>query len=128
MRICMSACMASITLWAIPALHADVTLRYRSEVTLNPTLPQQMAQQLMKSLNVTAPPAVVQQFRNGMLYYQSGRQSSIIDLNTREITLLDSDGKRYATVPSERYGDELVRAMPEVPPAAKAAPAALKGH
>jgi hypothetical protein len=38
--------LVSLTLLAIPELHADVTLRYTSEVTLNPSLPPQITQQM----------------------------------------------------------------------------------
>src|SRR5208282_1921967 len=64
-----------LTLAALPALHADVTLRYKTEVEVNPNLPQQMTQPIMKFMDML-PPADTRQFKNGKMFY-SGSQTSI---------------------------------------------------
>jgi hypothetical protein len=116
-----------LTLLGLPALRADVTLRYKTQVDINPNLPQQITQQAMKTLDASLPPSETRQFKNGKMF-SSGSQAAIIDFTKREITLLDPAGKRYATVPADRYGDEIARAMPEMPAEAKAGMAAMKGH
>ena len=117
-----------LTFAALPALHADVTLHYRTVVDLNPNLPPQITQQVMKSMDVNLPKDQTMQLKKGKWFYSGGTITSIADLNRKEITLLDASGKRYATIPADRYGDDLARAMPAVSDQAKAAMAAMKGH
>lgn len=115
-------------LLAVPALRADVTLSYGTKTALNPALPPQIAQTMMKTLNVALPEMFAQQFRNGRIFYTQGKTNLIVDTAKKEITLVDTAGKRYATVPSAQYGDEVAHAMPEVPAQAKALLGAMKVH
>jgi hypothetical protein len=123
-----SAGLIWLTLAALPALHADVTLQYRTTVELNPNLPPQITQQAMKSMNVGLPKEQTMQLRNGKICYATANLISIADFNKREIILLDAAGKRYATIPADRYADEMAGAMPEMGAQAKAAMASMKGH
>jgi hypothetical protein len=117
----------ALTLFALPALRADVTLRYKMELKLNPGMPDQLAEQTKKSLDNTMSPETTLQFRNGK-GFSSGAYASIIDFTKQMDTLLDTKGKRYATVSSGQFADEMVRAMPQQPAEAKAAIGAMKGH
>ncbi|HTX36214.1 MAG TPA: hypothetical protein VME43_14390 [Bryobacteraceae bacterium] len=117
-----------LTLAAAPALHADVTLHYQTVVELNPNLPPQLTGQMMKSMNVNLPKNEIVQLKNGRMFYSSGNLVSIADFTKHEITLLDPAGKRYATIPADRYADEMARAMPPMNAQSKAAMASMKGH
>ena len=46
--------LASLTLLAIPVLHADVTIRYKSDVKMNSTLPPAMTAQATVSIVTVA--------------------------------------------------------------------------
>lgn len=120
--------LASLTLLAIPVLNADVTLRYKMEVKMNPTLPPQLVEQATKGMSAAMPHESSLQFKNGKGFSSSGANASICDFTKQEITLLDKDGKRYATVPAAKLGDEMTAAMPQMPEQAKAAMAAMKTH
>jgi hypothetical protein len=115
-------------LLAVPALRADVTLRYETKTTLNPALPPQLTQSMMQGMSMAVPEMSAQQFRNGKVFYSQGKTNLIVDTAKKEITLLDGDGKRYATVPAAQYGDEVKQAVPEVPEQAKALLGSMKMH
>lgn len=117
-----------LTLAAAPALRADVTLRYKTEVTLNPHLPAQAVEQMTKGMSASLPPSQTQQLKNGKFVSSLGNITSIVDFGKREITLLDAGGKRFGTLPAEQYGDEIARAMPKMPAAAQGAMAGMKAH
>jgi hypothetical protein len=52
--------------------------------------------------------------------------NSIIDFTTKQITVLDTAGKRYAKLTSDQFGEEMARAMPEMPAEARAGMAPMK--
>ena len=61
-----------LVLLAIPALYADVTLRYKTEVRLNPALPNAAAG--MKAMDSAMPAETLSQFKNGRGFTsQAGR-------------------------------------------------------
>ncbi len=117
-----------LALLAVPALRADVTLRYETKTTFNPALPPQITEAMMKGMNVALPDMFTHQFRNGKIFYTQGKTNLIVNVAKKEITLLDHAGKRCATVPAAQYGDEVARAMPAVPDQAKALLGSMKAH
>jgi hypothetical protein len=78
--------MASLTLLAMPLLNADVTLRYKMEIKLNPSLPAQMTQ-AMQGTNAALPKESSMQFKSGKGYSSSGL-NTICDFGKQEITVL----------------------------------------
>ena len=98
--------------------HADVTLRYKMEFKTNSALPAQIARVM--------PQETVLRLKGGKGFSSSMGFNSIIDFTTREITLLDTAGKRYAKMPYDQYGEEVARAMPEMPAEARAAMPSMK--
>ena len=98
--------------------HADVTLRYKMEFKTNSALSAQMARVM--------PQETVLRLKGGKGFSTSMGFDSIIDFTTREITLLDTAGKRYAKLPYDQYGEEVARAMPEMPAEARAAMPSMK--
>ena len=118
----------ALALLAVPALDADVTLRYETKTTLNPSLPPQIAEAMMKGLSVTLPQMSVQQFRNGKLFYSQAKVNLIVDTAKREITMVDIEGKRYATIPADQYASAVSGSTPELPAQAKSMLGAIKMH
>ena len=113
-----------LVLLAIPALYADVTLRYKTEVKLNPALPNAAAG--MKAMDSAMPAETLSQFKNGRGFTSQGGMTSIYDFSKQEITLLDREGKRYATLPAGQFQDAIAAAMPQMPKEARAMLAAMK--
>jgi hypothetical protein len=120
--------LAALTLLAIPALDADVTLRYQTEIILNPSLPAQLIQQAMKGMSTAVPKESLLQLKGGKGFSSAGANSTICDLPRQELTLLDQEGRRYATLPVRQYEEEMAAAMPQMPPEQKAAMPAMKSH
>ena len=103
----------------LSVVHADVTLRYKMEVKMNPALPAQMAAGAM-------PQESVLRLKDGKGFSTSMGYNSIIDFTTKEITLLDTAGKRYAKLTYDQFGEEMARAMPEMPAEARGAMPSMK--
>jgi TonB family protein len=106
-------------------LRADVTLRYKTEVKMNPTLPAQMAA-TTQGLGSVQSHEIVLRLKGGKGFSESPAFSSILDFTTKEITYLDTAGKRYAKLAYGQYLDEVARATAEMPAAARAAVASTK--
>jgi hypothetical protein len=110
---------------SLAALHADVTLRYRTEMQLNPALPAAVAASAAMG-TAALPQETVIRFKNGKGFSTYMGFDSITDFMTHEITLLDAAGKRYAKVTSDQIGDTAAGALPPMPPQAQAALASIK--
>ncbi len=102
-------------LLAIPGLYADVTLRYKTEVKLNPEAVDTATETLL-------------QFKNGKGFTSQGALTSIYDSGKGEIALLDREGKRYATLPNAQFQQEITAAMPQMPKEARAVLDSMKTH
>lgn len=103
-------------------MYADVTVRYKTEFQMNPALPASMT----GAMAANVPKDSVLRFKDGKGYSASSGMDSITDFTTKEITLIDGAGKRYAKMTSEQYGQEFERAMPAIPSQASAATASMK--
>jgi len=121
--ICFAA-LASLTL-----LQADVTIRYKTDLKMNPTLPAAMTQQATQGMmNGAMPMNVTLQLKGGKGYSSAGVTTSIVDFTKQQITLLDTEGKRFATLGVNDFADQVIAAMPAMPDQAKAMMAAMKTH
>ena len=123
-----SAGLIWLTLAALPALRADVTVRYQTKVDLDPNLPPQVLEQMMKGVDAGVPPSSSLQLKNGKVRNESGQLVFLADFLKREITLIDRAGKRDATIPADRYADELTGAMAQMTGQSKSAMAGMHGH
>ncbi len=85
----------AILLLASVTLHADVTARYNTEMTMNPAL-----QALAKGADLPAPQETALRLKGGKGFSSSMGITSIVDLTTKEITVLDAATMRYAKMPS----------------------------
>jgi hypothetical protein len=106
-------------------LRADVTLRYKTEVKMNPTLPAQMTG-IMGGADAIIPQGLVLRLKGGKGFSTSGGYNSIADFTTQEITLLDATTSRYAKLQASRLSGLVAAAAPKLPPEALAVMAAMK--
>jgi hypothetical protein len=109
----------------LSTLYADVTTRYKTEMTIKPAL-QALAAGAMKGVDLVVPQETAFRLKGGKGFSSSMGFTSIVDLTTKEITVLDAATMRYAKMPSEQFVDEAARAMPQMPAGASAAMAAMK--
>ena len=121
MTACRFRALASVFLMSLTlsVVHADVTLRYKMEVKLNPALPAQTA------AGATSQESVVR-LKGGKGFSTSMGYTAIIDFTTKQMTILDTAGKRYAKMTTDQFGEEMGRAMPEMPAQARAGMPSMK--
>jgi hypothetical protein len=121
--------LAGLIALVVVSLHADVTLRYKSEVKMNSSLPPAIAQQATAGMtNGAMPTDITMLLKNGKGSSSAGVATSIVDFTKQTITMLDKDGKRYATLPANDLADQMAAAMPAMPDQAKAIMATMKSH
>ena len=106
-----------------PLLRGDATLRYHTDVKTAagvPGLPAGLPADLggMRDLVV--------RIKGNQAYSAQGNLSSIMDLTTRDMTLLDNVHKRFARVSANQYAEQIKAAIPAVPDQARAALASMK--
>src|SRR4051794_35641607 len=94
-----SGCTAIFLMVSSSTLCADVTLRYKTEIKMNPALPTQFADMAIKGMGGFLPSEHSLLFKGGKTYSSQGPITSIADFNKQEIVLLDIAGKHYATLP-----------------------------
>ncbi len=109
----------------VSTLRADVTTRYKTEITMNPAIAA-MAAGAMKGVDLAAPQETGLRLKNGKGFSSTSGFSSIIDFPTKELTVLDPATMRYAKMTSEQFLDEAAKAIPEIPAAARDAMASMK--
>src|SRR5438128_4996612 len=78
---------------------ADLTLRHSLEVKFGALLPPEAIEAVKKQMASGFPNEVITRVKGDKVYSKSGLMTSITDCGTDQITLLNADAKRYATVP-----------------------------
>jgi hypothetical protein len=106
--------------------YADVTLRYKTEVKMNPALPPQMTEQATKSMASAMPAEIVFQWKEGKGATSVGRYRTIVDVVKGQMTLIDPEKKRITTVTPDRFMEQMTKGLAEMPAEARAAMAAIK--
>jgi hypothetical protein len=109
----------------IPLLHADVTLRYKTEIKMNPTLPAAMTA-AMGGADAIIPQDRVLRLKDSKGFSTAAGYNSITDFTTQEITLLDASTSRYAKLKASQLAGALAGAAPKIPAEALAVMAAMK--
>ncbi len=110
---------------ALSTLHADVTTRYETRMTMNPAL-SALAAGAMKAADLGARQETSLRLKGGKGFASSMGVTSIVDVATKEMIVLDAATMRYAKMTSEQFADEAARAMPQMPANARAAIASMK--
>jgi len=103
----------ALALCAAPALRADVTIRYQSEMQPSAAL-QPIMGQLTKSIQTGSEQSV--QMRGNKAYTKAGNWIQIIDFDKQEVTLVDSAHKTFATLPVSQLADRMAGAVTQSTP------------
>ena len=101
---------------AASILHADVTIRYKTDFKLGSYVPaatQQQLQQLFSKLPF--PPVMIVQVKGDKGYSNVGLAASLLDFTKQQITLLDSTHKLFATAYMKDFPGEIGAAAPQTP-------------
>jgi hypothetical protein len=110
----------SILLSAAPILHADVTLRYKSDVQLAPFLPAETLDQFNKAMKSgMAANSQTIRMKNGKALSTTGSFSCIVDFEKHELTFIDGESKHLATVSADKFNESWVASMPQIPEQAR---------
>jgi hypothetical protein len=120
-----AAALASILL--VPSLlTADVTLSYKTENKLSPSLPPAFAQTLGAAHILSAPSGRKIAVRGGKFYANTSLSDMIADLPNDKLTLIDSANKHYITMPVSQYAEQLTGTVPKLPAGMQALLASIK--
>jgi len=106
-----------------PLLRADATLRYHTDVKTAagvPGLPAGAGPDLGGMRDT------VVRIKGNKAYSTQGNLTSIMDLTTRDVTLIDTVHKRFAKVSASQYAEQVKAAIPAMPTEARTALASMK--
>lgn len=98
---------------ASPALRADATIRYSSQMKFAAFLPPEITEQVMHGSGAQSSDQTIQ-MKGNKAYSKSGNLTCITDFNTQELTFIDPGRKQIATVPAKQFTDSLAIAMPDL--------------
>jgi hypothetical protein len=107
---------------------ADVTLRYKTAIKLHPSLPAQMAEQMTKGIATAMPADSSFQWKDGKGASMLGKLRSIVDVGKGQMTLIDPEKKRVATVSADQMMEQMTKTMAQMPEEARAAMASMKAN
>jgi hypothetical protein len=107
-----------------PVLRADATLRYHTDVQIASGVGIPIAPNRLLVGN----PDTTVQIKGNKAYSSQGELTSVTDLTTQDMTLMDAANKRFATTNAGQYGQQLKAAMPAVPEQASAVLNSMKSH
>ena len=99
---------------ATPVLHADVTIRYKTDFKLGSFVPP-AAQQQLSSQKLPFPPVIIMQIKGDKGYSTAGLTASLLDFTKQQITVMDSTHKVFATVYMKDFPGEIGAAIPQMP-------------
>ncbi len=108
---------AAAAFLAAPAVRADVTIRYKSEIKSSVPMPTGVADMGNHAIRM----------KGNKGYMEAGGFTMMVDFARRECTIVDPAGRKYATIPAAEYGKSMASAMPEMPPGAAEAAGATLG-
>lgn len=115
---------AILTAALSPFAQADATVKYHTQIeTLQGTAISLPLNQALGGLR-----DMVIRIRGNKAYTSQGNLSSIMDLTTHELTLVDVPHKRFASAPASQYTERMKAAVPAVPPQAQEIFASMKSN
>jgi hypothetical protein len=100
---------------AARAGRADLTMRYTITFKLGSFLPPQALDAMKQQMGNRIPEGTTVQIKGDKVYTSMGRMISIVDYASGQITVIDPETKRYATVPLADFPAKAVGAQ-KLPP------------
>ncbi len=107
----------------LPLTRADATLRYHTDIQTTPLIPAAALDQTLGGMQDT-----VVRIKGNKAYSSQGKLTSIMDLTTQNVILVDVANKRFATATASQYGQQLKAALPVLPAEASAMLNSMKSH
>jgi len=115
---------SALTAALSPSLLADATVKYHTQIeTLQGTAISLPLNQALGGLR-----DMVIRIKGNKAYTSQGNLSSIMDLTTHELTLVDAPHKRFASAPTSQYTERMKAAVPAVPAQAQEIFASMKSN
>jgi hypothetical protein len=113
-QLCFVTIFPALALWAVPALRADVTIRYQTEFKPAAAL-QPIIEPLMKTMQSGAGASTSIRMKGNQGYTIAGNWTQIFDFAKGEVTLVDPAHKTFATLPLSQLMDKMMSAIPKMP-------------
>jgi hypothetical protein len=107
-----------------PVLRGDATLRYHTDIQTASGVRGMTPEALDGALRGMR--EMVVRIKGNKAYSVQGNLTSIVDLTTQDMTLMDVAHKHFATVPAGQYAQQVKGAIPAIPDQARAALASMK--
>ncbi|HEV8416923.1 MAG TPA: hypothetical protein VGQ49_25225 [Bryobacteraceae bacterium] len=104
-----------------PSMWGDVTVHYHTDIHTSAIIPAAALEQALGGLR-----DMDIRVKGNKAYSSQGILTSIVDLTTQEVILVDPAHKRFATVPSAQYGQQLETAVSSMPAQARAMLSSMK--
>jgi hypothetical protein len=104
-----------------PFMWGDVTVHYHTDIHTSAIIPAAALEQALGGLR-----DMDIRIKGNKAYSSQGILTSIVDLTTQEVILVDPAHKRFATVPSAQYGQQLETAVSSMPAQARAMLSSMK--
>jgi hypothetical protein len=98
-----------LSFWTGPALRADVTIRYQSEIKPAAAL-QPMLEAFLKTAQIGSSTSV--RMKGNLGYTTAGNWIEIFDFTKQEVTLVDPAHKTVVTLPVSQLADKMANALP----------------
>ena len=96
-------------------LSGDLTVRYQTDIRLDPALTPAKSIPLLRSIDAVKPRESWLRLKNGTSASSWGGTCAIYDFRRQEMTLIDEEARRRATVPVRQFAETMTRAMFEAP-------------
>jgi hypothetical protein len=106
-----------------PAIRADATIRYHTDIQTTPLIPAGALDQTLAGMQ-----DIVVRIKGNKAYSSLGKLTSIVDLTTQDMTLVDPANKRFAITTAGQYGQQVTAAVPALPAEASAMLSSMKSH
>jgi len=106
-----------------PLLRGDATLRYHTDVKTAAGVPGLPAG---GGPDLAGVRDMVVRIKGNKAYSTQGNLTSIMDLTTQDMTLIDTVHKRFAKVSASQYAEQVKAAIPAMPTEARTALASMK--
>jgi hypothetical protein len=106
-----------------PSMRADATLRYHTDIQTAPLIPAAALDQALGGMR-----DMVIRIKGNKAGSSLGNLTSIMNLTTQELALVDASNKRFAAVPAAQYAEQAKSAVPAMPDQARAILASMKSN
>jgi hypothetical protein len=114
---------AAGALLVAPLIRADATIRYHTDIQTTSMIPAATLNQALGGMR-----DMLIRIKGNKAYSSQGNLTSILDLMTQNLVLMDAANKRFAAVPAGQYTEQLKSAVAVVPEQARSVLATMKSN